>query len=1092
MSETLTFRFEFAGGESQTIELPLKNLSAGATPASNTITFNGASQQATNNPSAVMTNSSGSSAFLDVVVQMGTGYYTEIGGSAASWSGQAQSKLRSVIASNDSSTTTWGLGMNSGNPGLTSLDSGFEGCAGLTSVPSYLPVTVNTLRDCFKNATAFNSPIGAWDTTNVTNIQSIFENASAFNQDIGLWTMGSVTTMGSAFNGASAFNQNIRLWDTDIVTVFTNMFLGATQMNTTYAGVPGYGETPPALTQDFFKQEQLVITWTDVPNDITANVPLSGGSGLNSNIDVIRWNEGSALPIASNLSFTNTSGGLLTFTARITVQDGSYTTLGDTNTWSEFSSAGQYITSVQLLKENGGPTTSTTWALGMSGADPTLTNLRNGFANLTSLVEVPQYIPDTVTTLENTFLNCSLLNPTATAGINTWNTANVSTMSGTFQNAEAFDQALSSWNVTGVVNFSNMFNGATQFDKDISSWETSVAVNFNSMFKDASNFDQNIGSWTTTAVTDFSYMFQNASDFNNDNDSDPITDWNTGAVTNMIGMFNNAERFNRPIGGWNTGNVTDMSTMFDGATDFNKDIGNWNTINVTTMVSMFHDASNFNNESDTNVISDWNVSNVTDMTSIFENAVLFNRDIRFWDTGNVTSMVNMFKRALVFDKYIAIWNTSNVNDMTGMFQNASLFNQYINYNSTYWDVSNVTTMKDMFHGAGSFNQELKDWTVSNVTDMSGMFQEAGVFNKNIGVGSNWDVSNVTTMKNMFHDALLFNQNLNVWNVLKVLDMSSMFEGATDFNGNITYWTSPNVTDMSSMFSGASNFNQDIGNWKTQNVTSMYEMFKDAVVFDQYIRAWITIKVTNYTRMFLGATAMIASYTGTTGFGTTPIATFFNQRFPCFLGGTLIDTNKGLVPVEELRQGDMVKTIDDGYKPVEVIGTRMIPHFAMDERVKDQLYICRKERFPEATDDLIITGCHSILLFRDFHDEHERQRVIQVNGKAYVTNGILRFPACVLDRNGMYTTDVYPVKGTYNIYHFALEHEDYYMNYGIYANNILVESSSRRYMYEESNMYLIDYKVPEEQEEPTYIDTTIDYDHGRQITSKECNDIRIQI
>ena len=1090
MSETLTFRFEFAAGETQTIVLPLNNLVGGT--ANDTVTFNGASppsQQATNSPSATMTNSSGSSAFLDVVVQMVDGYYTEIGGSSGSWSGQAQSKLRSVIASNDSSTTTWGLGTNGANPGLTSLDAGFQGCDGLTSVPSYLPVTVNTLRNCFNGATDFDSFIGYWDTSNVTNIQSIFQGASRFNNDIGLWTMTNVITMGSAFNGASAFNQNIRLWDTDAVTVFTNMFLGATQMNTTYTGVSGYASTP---TQDFFKQEQLVITWTDVSNNITVNIPLSGGSGLNSDIDVIRWNEGAAVPIASNLSFTNTSGGELTFTARITVQDGSYTTLGNTNTWSDVSSsAGQYIRSVQLLKENGGPTTSTTWALGISGVHPTLTDLSNGFANLTSLVEVPQYIPDTVTTLQNTFLNCSKLNPTATAGINTWNTDNVTTMSGTFQNASVFDQALSTWDVRAVEDFSNMFNGATQFDKDISSWNTTVANNFNSMFKDASNFDQNIGSWTTTSVTDFSYMFQNAEDFNNGNDVDPINDWATGAVTNMIGMFNNAEAFNRNIGGWNTENVSDMSTMFNGAILFNQDLGDWNTDKVTTMVSMFHSANGFNNDSDTNVIRDWNVSNVTDMTSMFENATIFNRDIRSWNTENVTAMVNMFKSAISFNTYIASWDTSNVSDMSSMFDHATSFNQYINYSEPYWNVKNVTDMNNMFYGALVFDKELKDWNVSNVTNMSGMFQEAISFNQNIGVGSNWNVSKVTTMKNMFHDAELFNQNLNVWNVLNVLDMSSMFEGATNFNGNCTYWTSPIVTDMSSMFSGASNFNRDIGNWKTQNVTSMKEMFKDAVLFDQYIRAWITLRVNDYTRMFLGATAMIASYTGTTGFGTTPIPEFFNQRFPCFLGGTLIETNKGQVPVEELRQGDMVKTIDDGYKPVEVIGTRMIPHFAMDERVKDQLYICRKERFPEATDDLIITGCHSILLFRDFHDEHERQRVIQVNGKAYVTNGILRFPACVLDRNDMYTTDVYPVKGTYNIYHFALEHEDYYMNYGIYANNILVESSSRRYMYEESNMYLIDYKVPEEQEEPTYIDTTMDYDNRKQLTNKECNDIIIQ-
>jgi len=37
---------------------------------------------------------------------------------------------------------------------------------------------------------------------------------------------------------------------------------------------------------------------------------------------------------------------------------------------------------------------------------------------------------------------------------------------------------------------------------------------------------------------------------------------------------------------------------------------------------------------------------------------------------------------------------------------------------------------------------------------------------------------------------------------------------------------------------------------------------------------------------------------------------------------------------------------------------------------------------------------------------------------------------------------------------ALENDDYYMNYGIYANGLLVESCSKRYLKEESNMELI--------------------------------------
>ena len=38
---------------------------------------------------------------------------------------------------------------------------------------------------------------------------------------------------------------------------------------------------------------------------------------------------------------------------------------------------------------------------------------------------------------------------------------------------------------------------------------------------------------------------------------------------------------------------------------------------------------------------------------------------------------------------------------------------------------------------------------------------------------------------------------------------------------------------------------------------------------------------------------------------------------------------------------------------------------------------------------------------------------------------------------------------------ALENDNYYMNYGIYANGLLVETCSKRYLKELSNMTLIE-------------------------------------
>jgi hypothetical protein len=179
------------------------------------------------------------------------------------------------------------------------------------------------------------------------------------------------------------------------------------------------------------------------------------------------------------------------------------------------------------------------------------------------------------------------------------------------------------------------------------------------------------------------------------------------------------------------------------------------------------------------------------------------------------------------------------------------------------------------------------------------------------------------------------------------------------------------------------------------------------------------------------------------FGLTPFS-----GLPCFKEGTMILTYKGYRPIQELREGDLIETYKHGLKPIDMIGKRPLYHVCSEERIKDQLYVCRAEQYPELTEDLVITGCHSILVDR-YIDDDQINMVKETLGKLYLTDGKGRLPACVDKR-----ASVYEKKGTYTIYHIALEHDDYYMNYGVYANGLLVETSSKRYLKELSNMELI--------------------------------------
>jgi len=99
--------------------------------------------------------------------------------------------------------------------------------------------------------------------------------------------------------------------------------------------------------------------------------------------------------------------------------------------------------------------------------------------------------------------------------------------------------------------------------------------------------------------------------------------------------------------------------------------------------------------------------------------------------------------------------------------------------------------------------------------------------------------------------------------------------------------------------------------------------------------------------------------------------------------------------------------------------------------------------------LIITGCHSILVGNTITHK-QKEQIKEVLGNIYVTDDKYRLPACVDDR-----TSVYEVKGDFTIYHIALDNDDYYMNYGVYANGLLVETCSKRYLKELSKMDLIE-------------------------------------
>ena len=72
------------------------------------------------------------------------------------------------------------------------------------------------------------------------------------------------------------------------------------------------------------------------------------------------------------------------------------------------------------------------------------------------------------------------------------------------------------------------------------------------------------------------------------------------------------------------------------------------------------------------------------------------------------------------------------------------------------------------------------------------------------------------------------------------------------------------------------------------------------------------------------------------------------------------------------------------------------------------------------------------------------------GDIYVSEGDYRVPAHLDERAVPYEKE-----GPMVVWHFALENENIYENYGVFANGLLVESASEQYLNEYSGMKMIE-------------------------------------
>ena len=192
----------------------------------------------------------------------------------------------------------------------------------------------------------------------------------------------------------------------------------------------------------------------------------------------------------------------------------------------------------------------------------------------------------------------------------------------------------------------------------------------------------------------------------------------------------------------------------------------------------------------------------------------------------------------------------------------------------------------------------------------------------------------------------------------------------------------------------------------------------------------------------------------------------NDSALCYLEGTRIlcfrENEPNYIPIEHIRAGDWVQTFRSGLKRVAKNGYLKLKYSQTNPQVGNRLYRYSKQQNPQLYDDLVITGYHSVLVQR-FTDQ-QRQATRDLFDEIYITEGMARLAACLDDR-----AQLWDQEGEHRVYHLALENDNLFTNYGIYANGMLSETTSLR-MFEEGGFEVIselsEYKDVKERIEKT--------------------------
>ena len=168
-----------------------------------------------------------------------------------------------------------------------------------------------------------------------------------------------------------------------------------------------------------------------------------------------------------------------------------------------------------------------------------------------------------------------------------------------------------------------------------------------------------------------------------------------------------------------------------------------------------------------------------------------------------------------------------------------------------------------------------------------------------------------------------------------------------------------------------------------------------------------------------------------------IETSFTLYADCFQKGTrILCENDVYVPIENIKIGDLVKTYKHGYQKVILCKTTRSCDYVRNS--KNQIHLYKKASNPDLTEDLYLTGGHSLLLDTLSETELKNMKEALYADLELMVEDKYKL-MCYFNKH----IEISPQQNV-ELYRFTLEPPENAIPshvYGIWANGILSESNS---------------------------------------------------